>query len=641
MIEITSSMLKEDDFKDTVSTLIAASEVDHEEKFRQHALEYINDTSDSNDDMYFYDMLEFTRFLVPGKGDNDSHIAYTDPNGLIYLNCPSGEVPKDYRIWEFIYDHECLHQLWETFDVAEQIKKDGFEYNHQLLNIASDCVINDYLKRIRHKKPFEDGIFPEVLKEKFDIDYDPKRDTQYSLYIKLLEKKDEVEKDKDIMNKANDSNGDSSQQQNSNSDGNNDGNGEEQSSGENNKNEQGKGEGNNGNDKQDKKDGQNGNEGKDGKENNDSQKDDQSNGDGKSGKENNDNKNDKQSEGEGNNGNDKQDKKDGQNNGDGKDAKSGEDSKDEQNGKEGNNEKGNEKNAKQEEQNNTKGKQGNKENGSNDTWGRGSEASNEKQVDANLDEIRKKIKDIKDKYRNKLTSDIGKFIEKCKSSANGEKNGLVTNTSSKGISKWDADMQKIVNQYVKKKIFQKHKQYEPTYKRPRRGYAVKSGDPLKPDRRIKEDKFIINFAFYLDKSGSMTGMIGNVFKAAYKMCESIKSKYGKDKVVKGTEFKMYAFDDDIYEIKYGKQCEASCGNMDFAELSENVVKLTNDYLVNVIITDAQFDVNEAKASKFINELKGILVFIINNKEVAFKNLAKKYNTKMFYIEADPNFEISL
>ena len=55
-----------------------------------------------------------------------------------------------------------------------------------LLNIASDCVINDYLKSLRKKEPFKDGIFPETLKENFGIDYDRKNDTQYSLYIKLL-----------------------------------------------------------------------------------------------------------------------------------------------------------------------------------------------------------------------------------------------------------------------------------------------------------------------------------------------------------------------------------------------------------------------------------------------------------------------
>ena len=40
------------------------------------------------------------------------------------MNCPKGgdaNVGKDDLIWEFIYDHECLHQLWDTFGVEKDI----------------------------------------------------------------------------------------------------------------------------------------------------------------------------------------------------------------------------------------------------------------------------------------------------------------------------------------------------------------------------------------------------------------------------------------------------------------------------------------------------------------------------------------
>ena len=192
-MEIKSSLLNYKEFSHLKNSLVKISEIDGKDKFRVKMVEYINDTSDNNDDMFFYDMLPFTRFLNP----SDKAIAYTTPDHIIFLNSP-GKVGENVRVWDFIYCHECLHQLWDTFEVGEKIKKAGFEYNHNLLNIASDCVINDYLKNLRKKEPFNDGIFPETLKKEFNVEYDRKNDTQYSLYVKLLKAyethKDEMDK---------------------------------------------------------------------------------------------------------------------------------------------------------------------------------------------------------------------------------------------------------------------------------------------------------------------------------------------------------------------------------------------------------------------------------------------------------------
>ena len=142
-MEITSSLLNDKYFVNVKDSLIAVSEKDNKADFRVHLIEYINDTADNNDDMFFFDMVEFVRFLNP----SDSSIAYTTPDHLIYLNAP-GKVGEKVRVWDFIFCHECLHQLWETFGVADEIKNHNIEYNHTLLNIASDCVINDFLQRI-------------------------------------------------------------------------------------------------------------------------------------------------------------------------------------------------------------------------------------------------------------------------------------------------------------------------------------------------------------------------------------------------------------------------------------------------------------------------------------------------------------
>lgn len=189
-MEIKSSLLNEEEFVDVKNSLIKISKIDGKQDFRVRMLEYINDTADNSNDMFFFDNLEFVRFLEP----THPSVAHTDEIGLIYLNSP-GTIGEVIRYWDFIYCHECLHQLWDTFGVRDKLVKDGHEYNHHILNVASDCVINDYLHYYR-KKPMPDGLItPIYLKEKFDIDYDRISDTQYSLYLKLLEHQKEIEKD--------------------------------------------------------------------------------------------------------------------------------------------------------------------------------------------------------------------------------------------------------------------------------------------------------------------------------------------------------------------------------------------------------------------------------------------------------------
>ena len=148
------------------------------------------DTWSSDDhDTFFNDMLCAIKFII-SKED----IAYTDINRIISLNYPCDEavVPFDddrFMRWYFIYCHECLHQLWDTFEVGDKIKQEGITYNHILLNIASDVIINDYLAYVNktHKKEPLHMYTPKAIKEEFGVDYDRKVDTQFTLYKKLLE----------------------------------------------------------------------------------------------------------------------------------------------------------------------------------------------------------------------------------------------------------------------------------------------------------------------------------------------------------------------------------------------------------------------------------------------------------------------
>ena len=131
---------------------------------------------------FLANMLTAVRFL-DSRHDKE-HIAFTIPDGRIFLNYDN-EYP-DFDDWYFIYCHECMHQLWDTFEVGEILKKEGYEYYPRLLNYASDCVINEYLKK--SKIPIPEGLVTaKYIKDKYDVIYDYHKDDQASLYIKMLE----------------------------------------------------------------------------------------------------------------------------------------------------------------------------------------------------------------------------------------------------------------------------------------------------------------------------------------------------------------------------------------------------------------------------------------------------------------------
>ena len=612
-MEIKSSLLKYKEFSELKNSLIKVSEIDGKDKFRVKMVEYINDTSDNNDDMFFYEMLPFSRFLNP----SDNAIAYTTPNHLIYLNSP-GKVGENVRIWDFIYCHECLHQLWETFEVGERIKNAGLEYNHNLLNIASDCVINDYLKSLRKKEPFKDGIFPETLKENFGIDYDRKNDTQYSLYIKLLgvyeKNKSEMDKLADKLeksegeNKESSSSGGSSSSNSSNGSSSSDG---SSSSGGSSSSDAG---------------------------NNSEPKELNANDAQKAADEAKKNVEDLE----------KLEKSAGNNTGELKEkidkakdaAKRAQEAADKAKECANKGDKNGEKKAAEEAQ-----KAAEKSNNSSQKSKGGTKPANNNDIidsnDEELNEIRKNAEEIIEKYKNKLTGYLGDFLSKCESSTSLKRDGLKTNTL-KGQSGWNTKMNQICKAFVKKKIFQKKRQFEKTYTRVRRGSGfVKFGNPIDPGRKVKEDKMDVNVAFYIDRSGSMSNSINNVFKAVFYIAESLKKTFGKEKVVNETIFESYAFDTSLHKLKFGQKMPASGGTMSFNELLDNINKNTKDFLINVIVTDAQFsDINVSAVKDLLNEINGIIIFVTNTPNEIMEDISKKYSTKLNYILADEEFKLS-
>ena len=202
-------------------------------------------------------------------------------------------------------------------------------------------------------------------------------------------------------------------------------------------------------------------------------------------------------------------------------------------------------------------------------------------------------------------------------------------------------MNSSVKAFVKKKVWSHKRQYKSTYSRIKRGSGfVSYGDQLKPGRKKIEKKLTINVAFYIDRSGSMSHSIKNVFKALYNIAESLKRQYKSETVVEDIAFKIYAFNHSMKELQYGDTISADGGTMDFDEIVKFISEHTAEYMINVIITDAQFNVNENETDKFIRNIGGMLEFITNNDNEVMKELSKKYKTQLNYILASADFSLS-
>lgn len=828
-MEIKSSLLNAGDMRRVKDSLIRASKIDGKEKFRVNMVEYVDDTADNEDDQFFYDMISHIQFLNPA----DDAVAYTTPDTLIYLNSP-GKIGESYPFWDFIYCHECLHQLWDTFDVGKRIQANGINYDHEILNIASDCVINDYLSAIRKKKHPDDLVTPEYLKKKFNVDYDRKIDTQYTLYLKLIEHDDAIKKDpvcqksfdgkikpksvnkqqgptpppppggkhskeyidgwtdaiQDVLDKKVDPLDDNRKPKDTGV--------EDYDTGyedclDNIK--QGLEEGVTLSDSSsggnaggsdlpeipwdvDNQGGSSGSSGKSSDQNNkdldagdakqsadeakkaadaaqkaaDRAQDAADNGTGSQAdadaaqdaadkaKEAADRakeaadaakeaarKGDKDAEGKsakeaadaaekaksaanqaagGNkkdsdlNANDAQAAADNAKNaadaakGAARDAQAEVDRKraagapkseiekaqeaadrakeavdaakeaadkakdaakaaKKAAGKgdsEGENEAAKEaadaaKNAEdaartaKEAKNEAEGK---KSSGGNSGGGSKGQGTNEAEfTPEELAEIKKHGEEIIKRYQGVISGAFGEFIKKCKSSVKCDENGLEAKAE-RGSTSWNRTMDTAINAFVKKKIFQKKRRYKSTYKKVKRGTGViKMGSPITPGKKKLEERMDISIAFYIDRSGSMSGCIDDVFKACHTIADALKKRFKREEVIDKQVFKSWAFDMQMHELPWGKTIRADGGTMDFDKILDFINRHTKDFLINIIITDAGFSVPTQQVKDLLKSIEGMVIFVTNTASHEVESISKEteFRNQLVYVLADTNFTV--
>lgn len=625
-MEINSSLLNDKHFKFLKSNIAEVSKQDSNQKFRVSLIEYINDTSDNNDDVFFYEMLEFVRFLDPSS---DS-VAYTTPDRLIYLNSP-GKIGKEFRQWDFVYCHECLHQLWETFNVADEIKKQkNIEYDHYILNVASDCVINDYLYTYRKKTRPSNLITPEYIKESYGVEYNRLEDNQFSLYCKLIAVKEKLKNDKKLqqmmndMDDGNDDNNTTGSSSNSSSMGGSDSaNGKSQQSNSNSSNKS--------NSKTQKTNSNSGN----------SQSDENLTADDA-----------QKSADEARNAADKakEDVKSGKcsqedvDNAD-KAAKDAQDAADKAKECANNGDKkGEHKYAKAAKDAANKAKQS-QDKGDN-SKGNGNNSDNITNIETkqDLDEIRNRANNILKKHQSRLTGAIGEFISKIKDAKQMKMPKSKMGIDAKnGNGSWNVELEAVVKSFVKSQIAHKKRILQNSYKRVKRGTGPIEFSPnkinlLEPGRIPKKNKMAINVAFYIDRSYSMNGCIDDVFTACYDICEELRKKFSKEALVENIDYRIFTFNNYMTEIKFGDKVNAAGGTMNFDEIIDFMIENTDKFLINIIITDADFKIPTAEVNTMIKKIDGLVVFITNNEKREVKNMAKNTH-KLHYILANKDFTI--
>ena len=96
------------------------------------------------------------------------------------------------------------------------------------------------------------------------------------------------------------------------------------------------------------------------------------------------------------------------------------------------------------------------------------------------------------------------------------------------------------------------------------------------------------------------------------------------------------------EIKFGQTASAAGCTMSFDKILEFISKNTKNMLINIIITDADFPVDEHKVKEFLKTgVDGLVIFITNCENNEVKKIANEneFKTKLIYILADANFNV--
>lgn len=295
----------------------------------------------------------------------------------------------------------------------------------------------------------------------------------------------------------------------------------------------------------------------------------------------------------------------------------------------------------------------NQENEENDDYSGGKMSERDKfaapeEIRGDLYDCSEYVEKVTKQFSSKLTGPIGEFLDKSRESIkdikrikNKEKKVAVKTYARKAKNAWDVDFKQIIDKYVSDCIQEKKREMRSTYMRPnRRQGQVQAGDVIKKGRIPKKDKMDITMTFYIDISGSMYGgPVINAFKAAYAFSDFIKKKNQDEAIIGDFDYTYYAFNTKFYKITDRKIPTADGDNVDFNEILEYIETHSINDMINVIITDAQFNIGAQKCIECIKRTDGLFIVIANNDKNApeFERIKAALKEKFEFLKADESF----
>ena len=244
------------------------------------------------------------------------------------------------------------------------------------------------------------------------------------------------------------------------------------------------------------------------------------------------------------------------------------------------------------------------------------------------------------KYGGKISGAFGEFVRKCKASTTEEKKEGMVVRQRRGAA-WHKQLDKMMDSFIQQEVMDKHREFEHTYHRVKRGTRpVQMGDILKKGKRLKDDKLNITLSFFIDRSGSMgDDSVDRCFDLANQLAEKEMKAYRDDKVVGEVGCRFFAFNDFISDVPKGQTLSSSGGTMPLSKLIDYISKNTADDLINIIITDAEFNIEKSAITKLMKDMDGMVFLIANQPKPECEEIERLMKGQFVFLQADAEFSL--
>jgi len=264
--------------------------------------------------------------------------------------------------------------------------------------------------------------------------------------------------------------------------------------------------------------------------------------------------------------------------------------------------------------------------------------------DAPFDEkAAERCKKLVDQYKNKMTGPLSEFVQKCKKSQDLKDETKVKALSQHG-KEWDQKLTDLMVHNIRNRIWQHKRRFKRSYFKYNKHNLDDDSPIIKPGKKVMQDKMSINFALYIDLSGSMSDCIHDLIEYVNRLMDMLEQRYSKDETIEDMTFKFFGFDTSFHEnLKRHQKAISSNGGgtMTFEELAEGINKRTPNATFNLIFSDCEFSgVNADFLRQFFKKTEDTLIIVSSERNATVESIVKEFAHKIFFIYSDNKFKIS-